>query len=159
MKTHGGRNTREYHAWNAMIQRCYNPNHAAYKGYGGRGITVCAEWRTDFVAFRDHVGYRPLGDYSLDRIDNNGNYEPGNVRWTTRIEQCNNRRSKREIVANGITKTITRWASDSGLSIQTIFCRLKRGWSPEDAVSYSPSFQKKRFRDIERAYQQYSIGT
>lgn len=90
--THGMRNTPLYAIWCAIIQRCTNPNDPAYPNYGGRGITICDQWRHDFVAFRDHVG-DPPPDLTLDRIDNDRGYEPGNVRWATRAEQNRNRRA------------------------------------------------------------------
>ncbi|MFN3474075.1 MAG: hypothetical protein ACK4ZW_08525 [Blastomonas sp.] len=89
---HGMRNTPEYEAWRAMVSRCTNPNHKAYRNYGGRGVTVCPEWRSDFRAFISHIGMRPRADYSLDRIDNSKGYEPGNVRWTDAATQNRNRR-------------------------------------------------------------------
>lgn len=87
-----GKPTPEYMAWGAMKQRCLNPNVPAYPDYGGRGITVCQEWIDSFEAFYAHVGPRPGPEYSLDRRDNEGNYEPGNVRWTTWDIQVRNRR-------------------------------------------------------------------
>lgn len=80
-----------YGRWAAMIQRCTNPNHRQFGRYGGRGITVCDEWRTSFVAFLNDVGSPPGPRYSLDRIDNDKGYEPGNVRWATQSQQCLNR--------------------------------------------------------------------
>lgn len=89
---HGMSNKPEYRVWHNMKQRCLNPNHKKYSDYGGRGITVYEEWINDFATFYDAVGERPHPKYSLDRIDNDGNYEPGNVRWTTVSEQNKNRR-------------------------------------------------------------------
>jgi hypothetical protein len=90
--THGAKGTPEYGIWCSMIQRCENPNDAAYPRYGGRGITVHPEWRADFAAFLRDVGHRPSPELSLDRIDNDRGYEPGNVRWATAKQQANNRR-------------------------------------------------------------------
>lgn len=84
--------TPEYAAWHAMRQRCHNPKNPYYGGYGARGISVAPEWHGDFMAFFAHVGPKPSQAHSLDRINNNGNYEPGNVRWATRAEQSLNRR-------------------------------------------------------------------
>lgn len=90
--THGGRGMPEYEIWCSMIKRCENPNHHAYARYGGRGIAVCPGWRADFAVFLRDVGHRPNPELSLDRLDNDGNYEPGNVRWATAKEQAANRR-------------------------------------------------------------------
>lgn len=99
--THGqtyNNRTTEYVIWTNIIQRCTNPDNPRYSYYGGRGIRICEEWRNSFEAFRDYVGLRPK-NRSLDRIDNNGNYEPGNVRWATYSEQVRNRRTKEEMNA------------------------------------------------------------
>lgn len=93
-RTHGRTNTSLYWAWKSMKARCYNPNWAAFHHYGGRGITVCDEWRDSFEAFAQDVGERPSPRHSLDRINVNGNYEPGNVRWATWSQQIANRRPK-----------------------------------------------------------------
>lgn len=88
-----------YQAYQGMLRRCYRPSHHKYPSYGGRGITVCQRWRDDFWAFVADVGERPEG-CSLDRVDNDGTYEPGNVRWATDVEQANNRRPRGSGVAS-----------------------------------------------------------
>ena len=90
-QTHGMRKSREYISWNMMLQRCTNPNHEAYPRYGGRGVTVCERWRASFEAFFTDIGARPPGT-SIDRIDPNGNYEPGNCRWADAVTQAANKR-------------------------------------------------------------------
>lgn len=89
---HGLSRTPEYGAWKNMIARCTDPDNDSWRDYGGRGITVCEEWRGDPIAFYKYVGPRPSGAHSIDRIDNDGNYEPGNVKWSTPEQQATNRR-------------------------------------------------------------------
>ena len=89
---HGLHGTREYGIWSGMIARCTNPSNTAFGYYGARGITVCDEWRSSFESFLEHIGPRPSPKHSVDRINNDGNYEPGNVRWATAKEQANNKR-------------------------------------------------------------------
>lgn len=100
-RSHGMSRTPENNAWRAAKYRCTNPNAKHYADYGGRGISMCDEWTTSFEAFFDHIGPRPSSQHSLDRIDVNGDYEPGNVRWATAHEQNLNRRPA-EVCKNGL---------------------------------------------------------
>ena len=104
-RTHGMSKSKIYYVWMQMKNRCHNPESAAFKNYGGRGITVCEEWKNSFQAFYDYVSQLPHFNeegYSLDRINNDGNYEPNNVRWATRAEQNNNKRNTGRKMKNGI---------------------------------------------------------
>lgn len=95
--THGETNTQTFSAWQCIKSRCYNPNLNNYFDYGGRGISMYPLWKDDYIAFRDYIGHPPADGkkYSIDRIDNNGNYEPGNVRWATDVQQGRNKRISR----------------------------------------------------------------
>lgn len=127
--------TPEYRSWHAMKSRCNNPNNAHYKNYGGRGITVCDEWKNDFTAFLNDMGKKPTTKHTLERIKNNKGYYKKNCRWATRKEQQNNLRTTRFIRFRGKVKPITEWAAVMGFSGGVIRERLKIGWSIKRALT------------------------
>ncbi len=131
--------TPEYDAWVSMRARCENEARANYKHYGARGIRVCAAWRESFESFLADVGPRPSGRHSLDRIDNQGNYEPGNVRWATWIEQNRNRRNTWWVTIRGermpLTEAVERFRVVGEITARK---RIERGWPDEDALLRPP---------------------
>lgn len=144
----GRKSTRLYRIYNNMKSRCYNSRFPSYKNYGGRGISICPEWLEDFIVFRDWAidnGYRD--DLSIDRIDNNGDYEPNNCRWVTPYVQSNNTRRNHYITLAGKTLTLKEWADHFGISEKTVRDRIKRGWDIESALTV-PSDPKYRKRVI-----------
>lgn len=134
-RKHGQSYTPEYLAWRAMLDRCYKPNVKMYKRYGGRGISVCSKWRSSFENFLKDMGQRPSSDYSIDRINNNGNYAPKNCRWATRNQQSNNIRSNRRLRLKNKNHTIAEWSRKFGVSHATICSRLNRGWSTRKTLT------------------------
>ena len=145
--THGMSRSSLYGLWQGMIGRCERPNTAGYMRYGGRGITVCARWRKSFSAFLEDMGPRPDGT-SLDRINNDGNYEPSNCRWATRSAQQNNRDANRRLEHNGATKSLTEWAREIGISPEAITARLRRGWEIEHVFSVPVSLKKPHYKTL-----------
>ena len=136
--THGLSETPEYRHWINMISRCENPNTPGFDHYGGRGIKVCRRWRSAFTVFYADMGPRPSPDHSLDRINVNGNYEPGNCRWATSSEQCRNTRVNKIVTIKGREVTLAEAAENAPVPYNTVLYRLKRGWRVEDAVSRPP---------------------
>jgi hypothetical protein len=131
-----GRKSREWRCWWSMINRCSNPNEPGWKRYGGRGITVCRQWKTSFQAFFDHIGPCPSAQHTIDRIENNKGYYPGNVKWGTKKEQARNRRSSRLVTLNGETRTLAEWIEVLNLKRTTVSDRIyKRNWTPERALT------------------------
>jgi hypothetical protein len=128
-----GRPSREYITWSSMKSRCLNPRHFAYKWYGGRGITICKKWLL-FEGFLADMGPRPSSAHSLDRVDTDGNYEPGNCRWATETQQQNNRANNHRLTINGETATLTEWARRTGISRGTLDWRIRHGWTVERAL-------------------------
>ncbi|MGW2692395.1 hypothetical protein ACWC3Y_11095 [Streptomyces sp. NPDC001296] len=124
-----------YDTWRTMIRRCHAPSSHAYPRYGGRGIHVCPEWRASFDAFLEDVPPRPGPGYTLDRIDNNGPYAPGNVRWATAGQQARNTRVNHYLTARGQTRLLEEWVEITGIPKSTLFGRIKNGWSDEQAIN------------------------
>lgn len=146
--THGegghGRETVEYRAWQSIKTRCCVPTDYHYKWYGARGITMCAEWQQSYPAFLAHVGRKPRPEYSLDRIDNNKGYEPGNVRWATQTQQTRNSRKAIIIEFDGERRCLTEWAEKIGINVITLKKYLRRG---ESIREIQARFSKSERRD------------
>lgn len=124
--THGLTETPEYRLWTDIQSRCHNPRSTAYANYGGRGIVVCDRWRQSFEAFFADMGKRPPG-LTIERENTNGNYEPGNCRWATPLEQANNKRNNIRICLDGVTKTLMQWSREFGVSSHAVRFRLRAG--------------------------------
>lgn len=142
---HGMYTSITYSSWSAMLTRCRNPNHTFWKHYGGRHVTFCERWMI-FSHFLEDMGERPSLKYSLDRIDNNGNYCKENCRWATQKEQHRNTRSNRMITFQGKTACLTEWAEIIGVEKCTLHKRLKAGWSIEKMLTQKVRLMKPRLQ-------------
>lgn len=146
-KIHGMSGTKTYKSWDAMKQRCSNKNKSGYHRYGGRGIKVCDRWMK-FENFYKDMEDKPNG-LTLDRIDNDGNYEPGNCRWATWKQQASNKLKSggnpRLISINGKTQNITAWSKEFNISRNLVYSRLFSGWTVKRALSTPVNKNKSRF--------------
>lgn len=133
-----------YNTYRGMIDRCYKPSNTCYRRYGGRGIKVCDRWLDSFWNFVEDMGERP-DHHTLDRIDNNGSYEPSNCKWSTSEEQNNNRSNNHRLTVNGITLTKQQWSNLTGTCAMLIYSRKKRGWTDEEAI-YGREVSKQKDR-------------
>lgn len=139
---HGMSDSPEFWAWVQMIERCTNDRNESFDHYGGRGISVCEIWRTSFEAFLADMGKRPSGKHSLERNNNDGNYEPDNCRWASRKEQARNTTRSRKVEWRGQTKTIAEWAEEFGVSYDTVRHRVRMGkpfdpaWGTQKGVKF-----------------------
>lgn len=125
--------------WQKVVSRCTNPNNPNFARYGARGIKVCDRWHI-FEHFLEDMGERPSRKHSIDRVNNEGNYEPGNCRWATNVQQARNRRSSRFLEFNGKKATLAEWSEITNINAQTISRRVgKLGWSVEQALTETPS--------------------
>ena len=145
----GGGLSATYQSWRGMCTRCTNPNAKSYKDYGGKGVGICVEW-LDFENFLADMGERPTG-MTLDRRDASGNYEPGNCRWATKIEQQRNTTANSRVTFEGVTMTQAEWAIEKGIKQTTLSYRLRSGWSLMEALSLTPRLGLKRSPPARRA--------
>jgi len=137
-----------------MIQRCHNPNNPRYGEWGGKGIRVCDEWRGKggFERFLAHVGKMPTPEHSIDRYPNkDGNYEPGNVRWATRIEQMNNIHRNVLITANNKTLTLREWARLLGTDGDRLDCRYRAGWTHDEIINVPFGQERRKYQEAKAA--------
>jgi hypothetical protein len=146
-RKHGQSKTAPYYAWLATVGRATRPTNPAYPDYGGRGIRICQRWRESFEAYREDTGPRPSPTHTLDRIDNSGHYScgkcaeckvagwPMNLRWATKQEQADNRRSTITVELGGVVRPLSAWCKEFGLPYKTVHRRLDRGMKPGKALS------------------------
>lgn len=146
--THGMSNTTEYAIGSQIKNRCFDPKNQAYYRYGGRGISMDLNWKNSFQSFIDHIGLRPSLNHSVDRIDNSKGYLPGNVKWSTDIEQANNTSKNVNITYNNITLSITEWGRKVNKKHSCLNKRLISGWSIQDILFYPTRKEIKMFESI-----------
>jgi hypothetical protein len=132
--THGMTKTKEYKAWRSAKERCYNINNPFYKDYGARGITMCKRWRNSFEKFYEEVGPCPIG-MTLERLNNNKGYKPGNCEWETRLHQANNRRSNHFIIYGNQRLTMAQWAKKEKISYVALYHRVSKGQDGAEALA------------------------
>lgn len=138
---HGLCDTPTYRSWQQMRKRCQNPDDKDYHNYGERGITVCDKWQ-EFLGFIGDMGMRPKG-YTLGRIDNDGNYEPGNCRWETPVQQGRNKRVNVLVSFNGKSQCVAEWAEEVGLERKTLEYRIRIGWDASRALTTLSLIKRK----------------
>lgn len=142
---HGMSKSSEYSAYRSMIKRCKNPEYHNYKDYGARGINVCSRWQESFESFINDMGLKPSREHSIDRVDNDGNYEPGNCRWALPVEQQANRRVTRKVVFGGEEVPVSILEKQAGLAKGVLSSRLDMGWSLERALSEPGRIKRPKY--------------
>lgn len=149
--THGMHKSSTYASWTGLIQRCYNQKDKNYLNYGGRGITVCRRWLDSFENFLADMGVKPANK-TIDRNNNDGNYEKSNCQWATCKEQARNRRTNLLITHRNKTKTVVEWAEKLGINYNTLYDRIYRGWSAEKALTAPvQNHKQKGMKEFEEA--------
>lgn len=152
-----GSMTSEYNSWRAMIARCSNRKNNRYPMYGGRGITVCDQWKT-FGGFIADMGRKPTPRHSIDRKNRNGNYEPSNCKWVDGVVQANNKSDNFLISHNGLSLTLAQWSRKTGIGPSTIRARILSGVSPERALTTPPRASKLAPAQKDQAFRIYKAG-
>lgn len=140
--THGLSKSPEYHTWVDIWQRCTNPKRWDYDYYGGRGITVCKRW-SRFEPFLKDMGFRPSKLHTIDRKNNSLGYSPSNCRWATRLEQSSNQRSTKIIDFGGRSMCISAWARETGIRMETLAARIRKGYPLRVALNPQTYYWKR----------------
>lgn len=140
-RTHGMSEAREYQIWLGMKARCHTETNSAFKYYGAKGVSVCADWRNSFEQFLADMGPAPEG-MSIERIDVHGDYEPSNCKWATVEEQANNKTNNRNITWGGKTMTAAQWERETGLPARKILRRLRDGWPASRALTVENGYER-----------------
>jgi len=149
-KTHGRTKHPLYICWKHMLRRCYNKLDKSYPNYGGRGISVCKRWH-DIENFIADMGPHCSDDVTIERIDNNGDYTPGNCIWANRKVQANNRRTTHFLTYNGKTQSLKAWSEELGLNLGTLWERIKVwGWDIERALTQPPANKEENMRQAQK---------
>lgn len=149
-RTHGASKTREYRIWLSMKERCDKPSNDHYHRYGGRGITVCERWRANVESFLADMGPRPSRAHSVERLDNDGNYEPGNCVWATNTVQSRNRSNNRYVTFQGRRMAASEAAEIVGIKPLTLLARLRMGWPEHEAITVPVEKQRGPKRRVQR---------
>lgn len=154
MTKHDGRTTHPlYRTWQNMITRCENPRDHHYKNYGARGISVCSLWRHDFWSFINDMGPRPDG-CSLDRLNNDGDYEPNNCRWALPSEQARNKQSARYVEIDGKRVHVAELSAQTGIDPKTLYSRNKKGWPIDNLLNPEPQWNNSE--SVKKAVQAHT---
>lgn len=138
--------TKEYRAWAEIKRRCYVKSNSRYSTYGARGVTMCDRWLNSYSQFLGDMGRAPSKNHSIDRINNDGNYEPSNCRWTTDVEQANNRSNNLIIAYNGETRSLAEWCRELSLPYGTIAARIYKWHWPAEIAFTKKIRQSKQLR-------------
>lgn len=149
-RTRTGKMPPEYTTWRAMRHRCMAPSCKKFPRYGGRGIRICDRWQ-DFAVFLADMGPKPSPNHTIERVDNDGHYEPGNCRWATQREQQRNRSSNTVLELDGVRRCLAEWVDVTGINLATIQARKRSGWSDKDTLTIAASHGNRRLRLSVRA--------